>query len=89
MFQSGSLVAMVFKEEIKGNVTLKVEQTDLQLTTKRENATVFTFSAPRKCMLYVLCSLLREEGGEMKKKISNNKNKEKNKGEQDEELVSH
>ena len=79
MFQSGSLVAMVFKEEIKGNVTLKVEQTDLQLTTKRENATVFTFSAPRKCMLRFVVLREEEEEREMKFRNYNKQKKKKNK----------
>ena len=59
VLQGGCSVAVVFRQEVQGDVTLKVEQTDLQLTTTRETATVFTFVAPRECVCRVCSSLTR------------------------------
>ena len=63
VLQGGCSVAIVFREEVQGDVTLKVEQTDLQLTTTRETATVFTFVAPRECVCYVCRSMTRRGRG--------------------------
>ena len=63
VLQGGCSVAVVFREEVQGDVTLKVEQTDLQLTTTRETATVFTFVAPREYVCHVCSSLTRTGRG--------------------------
>ncbi|XP_076458924.1 uncharacterized protein LOC143292482 isoform X2 [Babylonia areolata] len=46
LYESGVRVAMVFKQEVSGDITIKVDQTDICLTTQRENEKVFTFLAP-------------------------------------------
>ncbi|XP_070185975.1 phosphoinositide 3-kinase adapter protein 1-like isoform X2 [Littorina saxatilis] len=46
VYECNVRVAMVFKEEVKGEVTLKLEQTDHQISAQRVNSTVYTFTVP-------------------------------------------
>ncbi|XP_076457071.1 uncharacterized protein LOC143291206 [Babylonia areolata] len=48
VYERNTKVAMVFKEDVQGEVTLKLEQTDQPLIASRETTTVFTFTAPQK-----------------------------------------